>query len=1064
TNNTSEVVGILTRQNLLCTNGGCKVCERTGLPIMLLRNAYAPAPGTLRKQPGARALPMRLEQARTLRHGYVYVVLDLQEWQAYEVTPEGALRQFPPYQPPLAAPPSLSRCCVAADHDIPAAFINIDTQMFSNAWIAFSNDPWSKEVLDRYLTGCGSDGVDTSDRFTWIDLKAAREDPASIGRAMTGQDLQLHDVLEYTEGAAGDFTSAHGFYSRNQRLTAMRGHVRTLIQREQLEHGILALTLPDPIGVVQEANAQRAACFTALQEWRAEPQRRFEMFTSQALLGIRQLQDAWAAAQAAEEAEKHEQDTERWNSSPISAKVTLPAVDLGAETERRTSIKQQEARERLEERYDEAARAAFEQEYLREQAAWQKTVDAIGELYAQQFDSAIFKLATRYDYDTAWPRGTENFIRMIAPCLSGGPSEAPPLDGAALGATQRLWQDLLEDRDSLLYQALLARDQGLVQQLASALTGDDLGRVYATLRTTITSQEGQRLWVAPVREAIGQLLAATANASNVLVRQLGSQTQALVGHLHSAALLRYTGQHVTQIVVSLRLGEYLSLLNEALQERTDAFLSQLDEQFRKPAQRKVRAMVLSGAIAIAVPSNHGKLVNVALWSLESAEALQARLEKLRVSASAGVADAVRAVSIGTASLQGGAAHRIHNLGISAAHARELAKEALQGMRKPLGGLGPGKFDLLLSLGSLWFQQDSLRKSYEALANASEGEKPEALAAVWSTSVGVMGFGIEIAGFTTKVLRPDLTTLIQIKGQVQTVGRGARIAQYGGAIVAITAIADGVQYAFAARRASHNSDGTSAGIYGAASFISLAGAVTGVAGVMAPQAILLGPLGIAIILGLAAFATATWAKRMESTRLELWVRACKWGTPKTPHQWISAIHFDTAIGALNAAALGMTAEADIVVRLVTDPTHGSTDPMSAVLADAASVSARAYLTYTLKLPHYQPDISKYTWTLRVFRSSERHSQTIASSHDYSSVFPQTQQRHIDYDPKTVETTIELDTSSAQLNIGGSIALISNHRIHALELEISYWPDSSDEAGHARLLVKKDKMDSAGWGKK
>ncbi|HKS14828.1 MAG TPA: hypothetical protein VJS90_17490 [Pseudomonas sp.] len=48
------------------------------------------------------------------------------------------------------------------------------------------------------------------------------------------------------------------------------------------------------------------------------------------------------------------------------------------------------------------------------------------------------------------------------------------------------------------------------------------------------------------------------------------------------------------------------------------------------------------------------------------------------------------------------------------------------MRKPLSGLGPGKFDLLLSLGSLWFQQDCLRKSYEALANAAGSEKPEAI--------------------------------------------------------------------------------------------------------------------------------------------------------------------------------------------------------------------------------------------------------------------------------------------------------------------------------------------------
>ncbi|MDH0094915.1 MULTISPECIES: hypothetical protein [Achromobacter] len=54
----------------------------------------------------------------------------------------------------------------------------------------------------------------------------------------------------------------------------------------------------------------------------------------------------------------------------------------------------------------------------------------------------------------------------------------------------------------------------------------------------------------PRQQAIGQLLAAMANASNALGKRLASKTHTLVGLVHSAALLRYAGQHVTQIVVS----------------------------------------------------------------------------------------------------------------------------------------------------------------------------------------------------------------------------------------------------------------------------------------------------------------------------------------------------------------------------------------------------------------------------------------------------------------------------------------------------------------------------------
>ncbi|MEN5157764.1 hypothetical protein [Achromobacter spanius] len=54
----------------------------------------------------------------------------------------------------------------------------------------------------------------------------------------------------------------------------------------------------------------------------------------------------------------------------------------------------------------------------------------------------------------------------------------------------------------------------------------------------------------PFPQAIGQLLAATANASNALGKRLASNTHTLIGHVHSAVFLRYAGQHVTQIVVS----------------------------------------------------------------------------------------------------------------------------------------------------------------------------------------------------------------------------------------------------------------------------------------------------------------------------------------------------------------------------------------------------------------------------------------------------------------------------------------------------------------------------------
>ncbi len=41
-------------------------------------------------------------------------------------------------------------------------------------------------------------------------------------------------------------------------------------------------------------------------------------------------------------------------------------------------------------------------------------------------------------------------------------------------------------------------------------------------------------------------------------------------------------------------------------------------------------------------------------------------------------------------------------------------------------------------------------------------------------------------------------------------------------------------------------------------------------------------------------------------------------------------------------------------------------------------------------------------------------------------------------------------------------MGNHSIHAVELNVSYWPDKSDENGYARLIAKEDKMDRSKKG--
>lgn len=85
----------------------CKACERHGLPILPLRQALVPDTRPAWIADDAPPVPGTMVGLRTLRSGYLYVLLDESIWHAYEVTEQGHLRRFDPYEPRFSTPPPL---------------------------------------------------------------------------------------------------------------------------------------------------------------------------------------------------------------------------------------------------------------------------------------------------------------------------------------------------------------------------------------------------------------------------------------------------------------------------------------------------------------------------------------------------------------------------------------------------------------------------------------------------------------------------------------------------------------------------------------------------------------------------------------------------------------------------------------------------------------------------------------------------------------------------------------------------------------------------------------------
>uniref|UniRef100_UPI00289E31A6 T6SS effector BTH_I2691 family protein n=2 Tax=Pseudomonas TaxID=286 RepID=UPI00289E31A6 len=269
---TQDIANAVAEVDFLLTP--CKACQRQGLPILPLRHAVVPD-----TRPGSDPATQTRRGLRTLRSGYLYVLLDQRIWHAYEVTAQGHLRRFDPYEPNPGPPPSLPERCMHEDHDIPSSFLNIDTDTYGTAWLAFSSDPWPVAVLQAYKSG-----QYPAHRFEGLDLIQARKHPELLGLAMTPDNLQVdREVFEYAQQLNGPFDSAHGFHSRFLRKTALRGYLTNAIARHKLENGVLAVVLDDTVGLIQEYNHQRLNWVVKRQAWREDPLRAYQLQTSQIL-------------------------------------------------------------------------------------------------------------------------------------------------------------------------------------------------------------------------------------------------------------------------------------------------------------------------------------------------------------------------------------------------------------------------------------------------------------------------------------------------------------------------------------------------------------------------------------------------------------------------------------------------------------------------------------------------------------------------------------------------------------------------------------------------------------
>ncbi|WP_269511579.1 T6SS effector BTH_I2691 family protein, partial [Burkholderia sp. IMCC1007] len=720
---TSQTLTRAARQAAPNPTGDCNACQRTGVPILPLRLAVMPVTQGLKRQ-GALHHASVQTALRVLRQGYVYVLLDEKIWHAYQVTPEGYLRQCNPFAMPRAKPEPLSKACVDAGHDLRAAFINIDTATYKQAWIAFAQDPWPKATLDAYRTGKHANGkplpADYRQRFKLINLAILKSDPKANNQALAlehGDALHEH-VAEYAANTR-DFGSVHAWHPRQARAQAMRAQLHILEKQHGLEKGVAGLILPDPVGMAAELNSLRLSVSTLRQHWREEPARRYAYLTSQCLLGIKayiaQLVDADTPPPA----------DDFW----MPSEAGVPPVFQDPAKERATTVehKVKSRIARLEERYWETGpkgRKTFQDAYDKTVDDFQKQIDAYATDWGTQVASADWNRIMTFDYADADVRSWQCRLVSAADCLAGGITDAPSSPAKAgetpkpqvLGPSGKAWRQLLKDPNSPAYIALNGQHTDLQKafepQFAAGAMPNDAGKkYYDVLKLIATSKDGDDWRRSVIVGAADQLLAAMHDAANRLDSTLSIGAKAALDNLHMGAAWLYGKTKLTQVTIQLTVGECFDLLSEEIRGHANAA--------QKAVGKGARAMLLGSLITIPNANVRNVLIDVTLWVHGSAEEVKQRLVQFGQDATERARDikqaggvlgqdvnreakaALRQIKAGLKNLEPAAAKLLNGLQIGAAGAHRFAGSSFAGLKS----LSVGSVDAGLSFVGLYFLQD-----------------------------------------------------------------------------------------------------------------------------------------------------------------------------------------------------------------------------------------------------------------------------------------------------------------------------------------------------------------------
>jgi len=488
----------------------CEVCDKRGLPLLLVRDAVAPARSGA---PMAKGPPIELPPAtayytkRLLRSGYVNVYDEARRrWECYFVTPEALF-----YKLTLTSileehliPNQPFKCTIEGHREAAGCITISDPANATSVWIGFSDTLWTKTVREA-----------NEDR----EFRKRHMVEFDVRGVMAGKSGP-HDSIRQVEAVVAEYSLPSPRIKPIMEASPFRycasfsGGQKLIKEFENIRSGKgMIVTVSDPAGIVQETAFLMTHLLDAFIAENPVNQRNLA-----ASAGIDQIKSLIMSR-----AEREEITAARTAAAKMEAVNPLGHILHESTRNKTSSVREVTANEldratasawlKYEKKFDDAARLKWRDEFDAKLKVFdEKSISPLALSHVEWFKSVKFTDYFECNYDPSSAPCGVVYTNIVTSCLAGTQDKA---------CCDELYAELLQgnfqDKKNILLRASIFNQSALADSIEGAsrialdsrqIPWDSVFSVYAAAMESIDENAGNSLalYIAQISGPVARVL------------------------------------------------------------------------------------------------------------------------------------------------------------------------------------------------------------------------------------------------------------------------------------------------------------------------------------------------------------------------------------------------------------------------------------------------------------------------------------------------------------------------------------------------------------------------------